>query len=66
MRVTATSSPACPTPTDAAGSSANVRRTIGPEDSRFTFHTFDCHKIPFEAESFDLVIANHVLFYCED
>lgn len=44
----------------------DVRRTIGPEDSRFTFHTFDCHKIPFEAESFDLVIANHVLFYCED
>lgn len=44
----------------------DVRRTIGPEDSRFSFHTFDCHEIPFEAESFDLVIANHVLFYCDN
>lgn len=32
----------------------------------FDFRAFDCHKIPYEAESFDLVLANHVLFYCED
>ena len=32
----------------------------------FSFRTFDCAEIPFEAGSFDLVIANHVLFYCED
>ena len=32
----------------------------------FSFRTFDCAEIPFEAGCFDLVIANHVLFYCED
>lgn len=44
----------------------DARRTVGSEDSRFSFHTFDCHQIPFDRESFDLVIANHVLFYCKD
>ena len=34
-------------------------------DARFTFNAFDCHQIPYEENSFDLVIANHVLFYCE-
>lgn len=44
----------------------DARRTVGAEDSRFTFRTVDCHHLPFDAESFDLVIANHVLFYCDD
>lgn len=44
----------------------DARRAIGAEDSRFSFKSFDCHSIPFEPESFDLVIANHVLFYCDD
>lgn len=44
----------------------DARRAIGTEDSRFSFETFDCHQIPYAAESFDLVIANHVLFYCEN
>jgi DNA-binding transcriptional MerR regulator/trans-aconitate methyltransferase len=44
----------------------DVRRTIGTDDARFDFATFDCHAIPFADASFDLVIANHVLFYCED
>ena len=35
-------------------------------DSRFSFRCFPCEYIPFPDESFDLVIANHVLFYCED
>ena len=43
----------------------DVRRRIG-SDSRFSFQAFDCHRIPFDADSFDLVIANHVLFYCDD
>lgn len=34
--------------------------------SRFSFHAFDCHQIPYADNSFDLVIANHVLFYCND
>ena len=44
----------------------DARRAIGAEDKRFEFHVFDCHKIPYEEGDFDLVIANHVLFYCED
>lgn len=44
----------------------DTRRTIGADDPRFSFAAFDCHKIPFEDASFDLVIANHVLFYCRD
>lgn len=44
----------------------DVRRTIGQEDNRFSFAVFDCHEIPYPENSFDLVIANHVLFYCAD
>lgn len=44
----------------------DVRRTLGQNDSRFSFRTFDCHEIPFPDDSFDLVMANHVLFYCDD
>ena len=44
----------------------DARRAIGMEDKRFTYQVFDCHKIPYMDESFDLVIANHVLFYCQD
>lgn len=44
----------------------DVRRSIGTEDERFSFVAFDCHNIPYADASFDLVIANHVLFYCED
>jgi ubiquinone/menaquinone biosynthesis C-methylase UbiE len=35
-------------------------------DPRFSFEAFDCHSIPYENNSFDLVIANHVMFYCDD
>lgn len=44
----------------------DARRSIGPNDSRFTFSAFDCQNIPYAEESFDLVIANHVLFYCDN
>jgi DNA-binding transcriptional MerR regulator/trans-aconitate methyltransferase len=43
----------------------DVRRSL-ENDSRFHFADFDCHNIPYEAESFDIVIANHMLFYCEN
>lgn len=36
------------------------------EDGQFSFQVFDCKQIPFEEQSFDLVIANHLLFYCDD
>ncbi|MGF0031921.1 MerR family transcriptional regulator [Bariatricus sp. SGI.154] len=44
----------------------DARRTIGTKDERFSFKALDCHQIPYLDQSFDLVVANHVLFYCED
>lgn len=44
----------------------DVRREQSLQDDRFSFAAFDCHAIPHEDASFDLVIANHVLFYCKD
>ena len=44
----------------------DARRALGARDSRFSFATFDCEKIPAASESYDLVIANHVLFYCDN
>ncbi len=44
----------------------DVRRNIGEEHPNFSFESFDCARIPHPDESFDLVIAGHVLFYCED
>lgn len=35
-------------------------------DTRFDFTLADASALPFENESFDLIIANHVLFYCND
>lgn len=44
----------------------DARREIGSKDSRFRFCACDCHVIPYEDSVFDMVVANHVLFYCED
>ncbi len=44
----------------------DARRAIGINDDRFSYQVIDCHSIPLETDTFDLVIANHVLFYCED
>lgn len=44
----------------------DVRREQSLQDDRFSFAAFDCHAIPYEDASFDLVIANHVIFYCKD
>lgn len=43
----------------------DIRRNLG-EDSRFSYESFDCHKIPAKAKTYDIVIANHLLFYCKD
>lgn len=43
----------------------DAKESIG-RDPRFSYKRFDCHKIPYKENSFDLVIANHVLFYFED
>ena len=44
----------------------DARRNIGADDPRFDFQVIDCHQIPFADNHFDLVIAGHLLFYCED
>lgn len=43
----------------------DIRRNIG-SDKRFSYECFDCHKLPAQADTYDIVIANHLLFYCED
>lgn len=43
----------------------DIKRSFD-NDKRFEFNSFDCHKIPYADKSFDVVIANHVLFYCDD
>ena len=43
----------------------DLRRSM-KKDDRFTYQVFDCAHIPYPDHTFDLVIANHVLFYCED
>ena len=44
----------------------DVRRTIRQDLQSFTFQVFDCANIPYADNTFDLVIANHVLFYADD
>ncbi len=48
------------------GMLGDTRRTIGSADPRFQFQALDCHELPYANDSFDLIIANHVLFYCDD
>ncbi|MGE9860944.1 MerR family transcriptional regulator [Lachnospiraceae bacterium SGI.256] len=44
----------------------DAKRNLPAADKRFQFQAFDCQQIPYPDQSFDLVVANHVLFYCED
>ena len=46
----------------------DTRRQVkaGGDCDFITYQDFDCHQIPYKDDSFDLVVANHVLFYCED
>lgn len=44
----------------------DAKRNLAGGDPRFSFQAFDCQEIPFPDESFHTVIANHVLFYCDD
>lgn len=43
----------------------DIRRNLGA-DHRFSYETFDCQQIPAQSCSYDIVIANHLLFYCDD
>lgn len=44
---------------------ADAKNEIG-DNSEFQYAVFDAQKIPFADNTFDLVIANHMLFYCDD
>lgn len=44
---------------------ADAKSEIG-DHSEFQYAVFDAEKIPFADNTFDLVIANHMLFYCDD
>lgn len=47
----------------------DARRSVGEaigQSGAFSYGVFDCAHIPYEDASFDLVIANHLLFYCDD
>lgn len=57
----------CITLTDTSeGMLRDAKRKIGPRDKRFTYEYADCQKLPYKSKSFDMVIANHLLFYCDD
>lgn len=43
----------------------DIRRSLSNEMPQASFRAFDCCAVPFPENSFDLVIANHLLFYCE-
>ena len=46
-----------------SGMIEEVKKKLGDD---FSFMVFDCEQIPFKKNYFDIVIANHVLFYLKD
>lgn len=44
----------------------DARRSVQNVNGTFSYKVFPCEQIPYGAETFDMVIANHLLFYCED
>jgi ubiquinone/menaquinone biosynthesis C-methylase UbiE len=49
-----------------SGMLRSARLKLKGEDDIFEYKCFDCNEIPYDSESFDIVIANHVLFYAKD
>ena len=49
-----------------AGMLRDARRTLGKHAGIYHYQVFDCANIPYKNDTFDLILANHVLFYCED
>ncbi len=49
-----------------AGIIRDAKKTDIGKDDRFTLEVMDAHHINAPDNSFDFVIANHVLFYCEN
>lgn len=44
----------------------DARRNLGDQNQRIGFYLCDLSALPFESDSFDMVIANHVLFYSDN
>ena len=44
----------------------DVRKVFGEDRKYLRLLSCDCQAVPFEDNTFDLVVANHVLFYCRD
>ena len=44
----------------------DARKYVGDGNGQIFYQMIDCRKIPKDDQSFDKVIANHVLFYLED
>ena len=44
----------------------DARRALETKNRNFDYQVIDCQHIPYADAAFDLVLANHVLFYCED
>jgi len=46
-----------------SGMIRKARKNLGPDAKKITFKVFDVRKIPFKDRSFDMVIANHMLYH---
>lgn len=44
----------------------SIDAVFGDHSGQFTYHCFDCNTIPYPDHSFDVVFANHLLFYVKD
>lgn len=44
----------------------DARRNLSEKGTQFSYAVADASHLPYEDESFDRVLANHVLFYCDD
>jgi len=49
-----------------SGMIAEAQRALGDAAGRFRFAVVDAQSIPFDAASFDIVIANHMLYHVPD
>jgi ubiquinone/menaquinone biosynthesis C-methylase UbiE len=50
----------------ASGMLEQARRNLGDRAATFEFEIIDVQQIPFEADTFDAVIANHMLYHVPD
>ena len=44
----------------------DATRNVGADDKRFTYEVMDAHRLYKPDSSYDCVIADHVLFYCDN